>query len=194
MPVTPDAPPLPGALAETERLAALLPRSRILLGPQATRASVTAALRDHPVAHFACHGLSNWANPAASALILHDHAIAAALTVEDLWRLHLTGADLAYLSACDTTSTSLRMADEAVHITAAFQLAGYRRVIGTLWPINDAAAVRMADGVYSFLTEGGTRAPRTERAAHALHHATRLLRADYRTSPTLWAAYIHVGS
>ncbi|WP_216651350.1 CHAT domain-containing protein [Actinomadura litoris] len=36
------------------------------------------------------------------------------------------------------------LADEAIHLAAAFQLAGYRGVIGTLWPVADRPAVRFA--------------------------------------------------
>jgi hypothetical protein len=86
--------------------------------------------RQRPSRHFACHGLWDWANPAASRLLLTDHD-SAPLTVTALMRLHLADADLAYLSACSTTLTSQALADEAVHLTAAVHLAGYRQVIGT---------------------------------------------------------------
>ena len=67
-------------------------------------------------------------------------------------------------------------------------------MIGTLWPIGDAAAATMAIDIYTHLTGNGTRPPRTERAAEALHHATLRLRNKYPASPALWAAYIHVGA
>jgi hypothetical protein len=47
--------------------------------------------------------------------------------------LHLENARLAYLSAYDTTWTAnARLIDETVHLTWAFQLAGYPHVIGIL--------------------------------------------------------------
>jgi CHAT domain-containing protein len=148
--------------------------------------------RQRPSRHFACHGLWDWANPAASRLLLTDHD-SAPLTVTALMRLHLADADLAYLSACSTTLTSQALADEAVHLTAAVHLAGYRQVIGTLWPITDTAAARIATDVYTHLTNGGTQPARTQDSAHALAEATRDLRDDHPALPTRWAAHLHLG-
>ncbi|WP_433364941.1 CHAT domain-containing protein [Streptosporangium sp. CA-115845] len=183
---------LPGAGSEARRLTELLPGSLLLVGPAADHDSVLAALPRHRIAHLACHGLSDTNNPAAGRLLLYDHETRP-LTVTALARLHLAHAELAYLSACGTTETSQRLADQAVHLTAAFQLVGYKHVIGTLWGINDRVAFTVADEVYTHLTDGGTTEPRSERAAHALHHAIRRLRDDYPASPTLWASHIHTG-
>ena len=61
-------------------------------------------------------------------------------------------AQLAYLSACDTAITSTAgLIDEAIHLTTAFQLAGFPHVIGTLWEINDELAVTIADAFYTTL-------------------------------------------
>ena len=125
MPTTPGASPLPGVQAEIDQIGAILPGSQILQGPLATREAVLAAIPHHRVAHFACHGLSDWNAPASSRLLLYDHTTAP-LTVEpSCSRLHLAGAELAYLSACSTTNTSPELADEAVDVTSAFQAAGY---------------------------------------------------------------------
>jgi CHAT domain-containing protein len=114
--------------------------------------------------------------------------------VAEIAALHLPHAGLAYLSACDTTVTSAELADEAVHITAAFQLAGYRHVIGTLWPIDDDAARTIARDVYTHLTNHSTTAPDAASSANALHHATRRMRAARPAAPTLWAAHLHAGT
>jgi tetratricopeptide (TPR) repeat protein len=192
MPDTPGAPSLPGTEAEANLLAGLLPQSLVLTGPQATHGTVLEALPRHRIVHLACHGLTDLGDPSASRLLLHDHA-SRPLTVTIVSQLRLTDADLAYLSACRTTQTSQLLADEAVHITAAFQLAGFRNVIGTVWPILDAAAVEITKGVYAILTENGTARPDTRFAAYALHMSVRGLRDGYRASPTLWAAHVHAG-
>jgi len=38
-----------------------------------------------------------------------------------------------------------------------------------------------------------TPAPDELKAAHALHHAIREVRAEYPDTPALWAAHFHVG-
>ncbi|GAA1619975.1 CHAT domain-containing protein [Nocardia ninae] len=195
MPSTPGVPggmPLPGVHRETRRLTRLLAGPLILDGPNATHDAVATALAGHSIAHFACHGVSDQARPADSRLLLYDHA-SAPLTVTALARLDLTSADLAYLSVCSTTHTTAALVDEAIHLTAAIHLAGYRHVIGTLWPINDAAAIRIAVDFYTRLTRNGTQPPRTEDAAYALAEAVRRLRDDNPMIPTRWAAHLHQG-
>jgi CHAT domain-containing protein len=180
---------LPGVATEAAAISSMIPEALTLSGP--TRSDVLRALPAHDIAHFACHGHIDWLHPAASRLILTDHA-SAPLTLTDIADLRLD-ADLAYLSACNTAVTAGRLADESLHITGAFRLAGYRHVIGTLWPIADDAAAQVATDFYRHLTADGTTAPRPERAAAALHHATTRLRSQYPRIPSLWAAYTHTG-
>ncbi|MBB5960708.1 hypothetical protein FHS29_007336 [Saccharothrix tamanrassetensis] len=45
--------------------------------------------------------------------------------------------------------------DEAIHLLAAFQLAGYPHVAGTLWEINDPIAADIAEAIYAHLTTDG---------------------------------------
>jgi tetratricopeptide (TPR) repeat protein len=189
VPDAPGTPLLSGVAAETKTLRRLLPGALVLASP--TRDTVLAALPDHQVAHFACHGSADWNDPASSRLILRDHQTAP-LTVADVSALRIHG-DLAYLSACDTNVTSPRLADEAVHITGAFHLAGYQHVIGTLWPISDAAAGDITKDFYDNITADGKTPPQTSRSAQALHHAIRCLRARCSQAPMLWAAHTHTG-
>ncbi|WP_367127841.1 CHAT domain-containing protein [Saccharothrix sp. HUAS TT1] len=192
MPDTPGAPPLPSAVAELDEVVALLPGARTLVSAEATRDAVLDALPRCSVVHFACHAVGDPVDPGAGRLLLHDHADAA-LTVELLSRLDLGGTGLALLSACHTSLTAVRLADEAVHITAAFHLAGCANVIGTLTPVNSTAA-RIGAAVHGFLTRGGSIAPHLPDTALALHHAVRLVRAEHLTAPMTWAASIHVGN
>ncbi|MFE3152093.1 CHAT domain-containing protein [Streptomyces sp. NPDC059218] len=181
--------PLPGVHGEMRAISALVPGAHLLADP--TRDKVLESLHGHQIAHFACHALADDTDPGRSRLILPDHA-RAPLTVTDISNLHLNGA-LAYLAACETSVTAPRLADEALHITAAFQLAGYRHVVGTLWSVDDRTAIELAKDFYGHLTDNGTTPPRVERSAHALHYATRRLRDRYPGTPTLWAAHTHSG-
>jgi CHAT domain len=91
----------------------------------------------------------------------------------------LTDAELAFLSACSTSHTSPRLLDEAVHITAAFQLAGYQNVIGTFWPVSEDVSAQITRDFYVHLTHDNAGLPQITEAAHALHYATRGLRKQY---------------
>ncbi|WP_018639583.1 CHAT domain-containing protein [Parafrankia elaeagni] len=76
--------------------------------------------------------------------------------------------------------------DEAIHLAAAFQPAGYRHVVGTLWSVSDAVSVSIADAVYTAVesTRGDV--------ALAVHTAVRAARSRGIES-SWWAAYIHNG-
>jgi hypothetical protein len=190
VPDAPQAPPLPGVVAESETLARLIPGAHVATHP--TRATVLPALSAHRVAHFACHGYADPDTPAASHLVLYDH-LDTPLTVGDISALHLPGG-LAYLDACDTALTRPDLADEAIHLAGAFHLAGYQHVIGTLWPASDTVAETLAATFYSDLTASGTGPPDTNHAARALHRAARQARHDHPRDPTLWAGYTHTGT
>jgi tetratricopeptide (TPR) repeat protein len=186
----PGVPRLPGVNRETQMLAKYIPAVTVLRHP--TSEAVIAALPSNRVAHFACHGYADNANPGASQLILYDHGTHP-LTVADVGRLHLV-SELAYLSACDSAVTNLNLADEAVHLAGAFHLAGYQNVIGTLWPVGDRTARMIAEDFYRQLTSDGTRPPDTSLASCALHSATRRLRERFPDDPAHWAGYIHTGN
>jgi CHAT domain-containing protein len=84
------------------------------------------------VLHLACHAIQN-AEPLNSAIMLHDGH----LTIEDIMRLSLPQATLAYLSACQTAKGDHNAPDQAVHIVASMLFCGFRSIIGTLWCVAD---------------------------------------------------------
>ena len=69
------------------------------------------------------------------------------------------------------------------------QLAGYRHVIASLWPISGEHTAWLANSFYTTLKTTNTD------TATALHQATRELRDDIlqRAHPHLWAPYTHTG-
>ncbi|WP_344204085.1 CHAT domain-containing protein [Nonomuraea bangladeshensis] len=202
----PAAPGVPGRLAhvpaEAATVAALLPGPIVLTvqeedGPsgdgEPTKAEVLRLLPGCAIAHFACHGHNDPADPSASRLLLLDHADDP-LTVAALVPVRLEQVQLAYLSACSTAFTGRAdLLDEAIHLAGAFQLAGFPQVVGTLWEIDDQLAVLVADGFYRDLC-AGTGLPDTSRSAHALHRAVRDMRGRFLHAPSLWAAHLHVGA
>lgn len=191
MPTTPGEDDLLGAAAEAAMLQELWSPRVTTLGltttNPATYDAVTAALPQHDWAHFACHGHIDVTNPSASHLLLADGAF----SVIDLIHTRLTRAELAFLSACTTARTGTELLDEPIHLAAACQLAGYRHVIASLWPIADDQTAELSKCFYNAVKDQTTR-QRTDAAA-ALHHATRELRASNRLQPNLWAPFLHTG-
>jgi hypothetical protein len=220
MPTTPGLPHqgrLPEVAREAHRLQARLPQPTPLTEPEPepepgsgreldadsgsavtghqipTKAAVFARLTEATIAHFACHGSSHPTDPSQSLLLLHDWQHDP-LTVASLAPVNLGHARLAYLSACSSAlNRNQRLLDESIHLTAAFQLAGFPHVIGTLWEIEDMYAAEIAATFYVGITDSG-KAVHTDRAAHALHGTIRALRDRFPRTPSRWAAHLHAGA
>ncbi|GAB3454121.1 CHAT domain-containing protein [Actinophytocola sediminis] len=182
---TPGWPDLPGSTIEATTVHTHQPGSHLFLDEQATTSQVLAALPETTWAHFACHAKASSVTPSHSALLLYD----AELALPQISQLELDYAELAYLSACSTADRGLQLADESLHLASAFQLAGFRHVIASLWPLNDRIAATAATNFYKQLPA----TPTADHAATALHHVTHQLRTAYPDRPDWWAALIHNG-
>lgn len=184
---TPSLPglPLPATAAEALALAEHAPDGLVLRDGRAITTEVLTALGTSTWAHFACHAVVDPASPSTGGLHLHDGQ----LSVGTINGLRLDRAELAYLSACSTARTGLRHADEAVHLASAFHLAGYRHVIGSLWPLGDKVASQAAHAFYRELPPASSSGD----FASVLHRVVRGLRDDHADRPELWAALIHSG-
>ncbi|KUO19798.1 CHAT domain-containing tetratricopeptide repeat protein [Streptomyces dysideae] len=187
---TPGLPPLPHATEEIRLLTNRVPAPTLLTAPEATRQALLSALPTHTHLHFSGHGTQGASTSAGGALHLHDHDEAGPVTVADISRLRLTAAHLAYLSACETARGAIVLADEAIHLAGALQLAGFAHAVAAQWAVDDVGALRVADAFYTALwdTEGNEALP----PAQALHAAVRHLR-DHNPDPLWWAAYVHTG-
>jgi hypothetical protein len=181
VPSAPGAADLPAARAEGETVRTLSPRGDLLAGPAATRDHLLARLPEYASFHFAGHAVGDLLDPSASALFLHDRPV----TVGDIARLRLTEADLAFLSACQTATPGVTLIDEAITIASACQLAGFRHVIATLWPVRDQVAASVAGQFWRARPGTGT--------AAGVHKVAGDLRLRFPDHPSIWAAYVHVG-
>ncbi|MFF4503009.1 CHAT domain-containing protein [Streptomyces sp. NPDC001401] len=196
VPHAPGARPLPHALDEAQSVRTRLPDALVLGADgagSATKRNVMERLPGSAIVHFACHATNHPDDPTRSRLLLLDHPDDP-FTVGDMAAMDLPGARLAYLSACRTAEQSAaELADEAIHLASAFQLAGYPHVIGTLWPVDDRVAAQLADSFYcNLLSPDGT--ADTGRSAQAIHAAVRDLRDRFPRTPFLWAAHLHTGA
>ena len=80
-----------------------------------------------------------------------------------------------------------------VAVLSAFQILGYRHVVGTLWSVNDRIATQVAKSFYASLAGDPTRLAVGEAARH-IRDAARMIRDEMRSSPAHWAAYVHTGA
>jgi tetratricopeptide (TPR) repeat protein len=219
VPSPPGAPPLRAVEAEVGMLVeTAAPHATVVRLPSATPAEV---LRELPLAnmvHFACHAMSDPVDLANSHLLLHSPAPTQAtmattttgpgkLTVSRISAAHASAAELAYLSACSAAeSRKATLADESIHIASAFQLAGFRHVVGTLWQTKDECCREVAEEFYRRLfamlesqqpahknREGEGTQPSMP-AAEALHDAVLKVRAENPGKVLAWASFVHFGA
>ena len=137
-PYAPRQARLPAAVKEVAAAARHFPRQTLLRRREATRDRVLAALREHSVWHFACHGFAAY-DMADTGLVLADDEM---LTIRDITELGSIGAHvrLAVLSACETAVADGGVPDEMVSLPTALIRAGVAGTIGSLWSVAAGAS------------------------------------------------------
>ncbi|KAI0841310.1 CHAT domain-containing protein [Hypoxylon sp. FL0890] len=143
--------------------------------PSLRKDDVLRELQACRIFHFAGHGSSDLAEPSRSCLLLEDWKTNP-LTVGDLrdHRLQENPPFLGFFSACSTGANKVaKLADEGINLINAFQLAGFRHVVGTLWEVSNMHCVDVARVLYETLRDEGM----TDVAVcRGLHRAVRALR------------------
>ncbi|MEU0532322.1 CHAT domain-containing tetratricopeptide repeat protein [Amycolatopsis tolypomycina] len=183
---TPDLPDLPGTVEEAK---AIRPDdAHRLLDREATVDTVKHAIVSATWAHFACHARLDGTSSSRGGLCLADGV----LPLAEITKLDLHEAELAYLSACQTAAAGWRHPDEALHLASAFQLAGFRHVIASFWPLRDHLAATAAADFYTTLakyTESDH-----DGASRTLNRVSKALRERHPDDPHLWAPLMHCGA
>jgi CHAT domain-containing protein len=148
---------LPHALEECAAVAGRFgaAASRALIGPQATEATVTAAIGGRSHVHFATHGRYHGYDLMRSHLVLAaDTKLTLARVVSPL--IDLSHALLVVLSACDSgLSEASRTPDEFLGMPGGFLEGGAAGVLSALWSINDASSALLLDVFYRLHLDGG---------------------------------------
>jgi CHAT domain-containing protein len=114
------------------------------------------------------------------------------LTAEEIATLDLQGTEWAVLSACDTGTGEIRAGEGVFGLRRAFQLAGARTVIMSLWPVDDEAARQWMTALYRhrFVEEKSTARSVNDASVELL----RLRRSrGQSTHPFYWAGFIAAG-
>lgn len=139
-------PSLPLAGREVEAVAAAFGDGiTVPAGPKAKDDLVAVLARfDH--LHLATHGIYRLDEPTESAIYVDDEPL---LLRELIERQLLSGVRLAFLSACQTgISDILSARDEVVGLPSACIRSGAIGVVGTLWPVDDAATLLLVRAFY----------------------------------------------
>lgn len=186
--------PLPATREEVESLRRLFPnRARIFLGREATEERVKALGGESDLVHLACHGLLDPRFPLESALALtlptdpgaeRDNGLLQVWEILEQVRLD---AELVTLSACDTGRGKELAGEGMLGLTRAFQYAGARSVLASLWAVGDRSTTLLMQRFYSHLEQGLRRDEALRRAQLDLLHGS--VGEGAHRHPFHWAAF-----
>jgi CHAT domain-containing protein len=152
-------PSLPGARREVQTIASQWGRrARLLVGREASEAAVLRLAPGADVLHLATHAVIDERSPLSSAVVLapdeddggHNGLLQAWEIIERL-RLDLP---VVTLSGCQTGLGRELNGEGLLGLTRAFELAGARAVLLTLWRVEDRAQAELMVEVYAGLREG----------------------------------------
>ncbi|HEX3126111.1 MAG TPA: CHAT domain-containing protein [Thermoanaerobaculia bacterium] len=181
--------PIPSTREEVEAIANLFPGTQVYLGREATEERAKTLGSQARLLHFACHGLLDERFPLDSALALtlpehpgkgQENGLLQAWEIFESVRLD---ADLVTLSACDSGLGKEMGGEGLVGLTRAFQFAGARSVLASLWSVSDVSTADLMKRFYGYLREGRSK-DEALRAAQS-----DLIRSQNFAHPYYWAAF-----
>jgi len=114
------------------------------------------------------------------------------LLAEEILTLDLRITEWAVLSACDTGAGLVAAGEELFGLRRAFQIAGARTVIVSLWPVDDETTREWMGAVYRSRFGAGQSTAASVRAATMRILASRRNRG-ISTHPAYWGAFVAAG-
>jgi CHAT domain-containing protein len=211
---------LPGAEREVEDIAAVWKQGAgaadvlALGGARASEAEFRRTAPGRRIVHLATHGIflgpecaggKGGAALRQSPLLRSGVALAGAnrrgdtnavddgiLTAEEIASLDLAAAEWVVLSGCETGLGEIAADEGVLGMRRAFQVAGARTTIMSLWPVEDAASREWMKALHRAGREHGLD------AARALRETARALLNERRAQgrsmhPATWAAFVAAG-
>lgn len=150
---------LPGSRTEVRAIKALFPRSTVHVGTEATESRAKAIGHGADYLHFALHGAVDERSPLDSALLLAaDGAENGRLQAWEIFEDVRLDAELVVLSACRSAAGAERAGEGIIGLTRAFQFAGARTVVASLWDAGDRSSARFMARFYQALRAGAPKA------------------------------------
>jgi CHAT domain-containing protein/predicted negative regulator of RcsB-dependent stress response len=154
--------------------------------------ALSPRLRQYQIVHFATHGIVNNEQPGLSGLIFsmvdeYGRPQNGFLRLHDIYNLDLP-VDLVVLSACSSALGKPVEGEGLVGIMRGFMYAGARRIVASLWRVDDRATAALMSRFYREMLQNN-RSP-----AAALRHAQlEMWRQTEWRHPFYWAAFVLQG-
>jgi len=186
---------LPFTRQEADGLLALTPKSSSLraIDFQANRTNVlNGDLAQYRYVHFATHGLLDTERPGLSSLVLSTVDAEGKpqdgfLRANDIYNMKLP-AELVVLSACQTGLGKEVKGEGLIGLTRGFMYAGAKRVVVSLWSVNDKATSELMTKFYRGILKGNQPPAAALRAAQIA-----MWKQEKWKTPYYWAAFTMQG-
>lgn len=123
------------------------------LNKNATKNSFLSIAEDYNILHLSMHGISDLLNPINSSLVFSLLDSNFLLRAADIYTLSLN-ADMVVLSACHSGEGLLQSGEGVISLARAFQYAGAKSVIASLWAASDLATKEIMVIYYQNLEKG----------------------------------------
>ena len=185
--------PLPGTQREVSQLAQLFLQNgrpaQTYLYQSANEAAFKATELDrYRYLHVATHGFVREDEPDLSGLLLYPDSTAGEdglLAVGEVYNLKLR-AELVSLSACETGIGTIASGEGVLGFTRAFLYAGAKRVLVSLWQVQDAATADLMLEYYQRIL-----AEEAPNYSEQLRHAKlQLIAAGEYSHPFYWSPFV----
>ncbi len=118
------------------------------------------------------------------------------LSAEEIQHIDLSECDLAVLSACETALGSTRAGEGLMSLRRAFEIAGAKTVISSLWKINDQTTAKlMMEFYHNYWQKGMTKVEALHQAKLEILRQNRNLSPDQKGAPmpSTWGALVLSG-
>ena len=174
---------------EARSIAAMVSPTDVAIDFDATReAAMSASLGQYRIVHFATHAMVDNSHPELSGIVLslvdrEGKSRDGFLRLYDIYNLKVP-ADLVVLSACSTALGKDIVGEGLISLVRGFMYAGTRRVIASLWEVDDEATSELMTRFYRGMVVQRLTPPAALRAAQL-----ELLTSTKWNAPFFWAGF-----
>nr|NIT61696.1 CHAT domain-containing protein [Fodinibius sp.]NIV16304.1 CHAT domain-containing protein [Fodinibius sp.]NIY30276.1 CHAT domain-containing protein [Fodinibius sp.] len=147
-----------------------------------------APLTDYRYIHLATHAFLGEDYPEQAGILFStpDQKEDGTLYASEIYNLQMQ-AELVTLSACNTARGTLKRGEGIIGLSRAFQYAGARNLLVSLWRVNDRSTAHLMRDFYALLHEGATMPIALQKAKQKMVN-----QVEY-AHPKFWAPFVFIG-
>ncbi|WP_339835188.1 CHAT domain-containing tetratricopeptide repeat protein [uncultured Flavobacterium sp.] len=175
-------------LYSKEEAKALIPfNAKLFMNENASKENFLENCSKYSILHLSTHGTSGTFNEPAT-LVFYDDL----MLIQELYALENCHPQLVVLSACETGIGKLQKGEGAMSIARAFQYAGAKNILFSLWKINDFATAQLMTNFYENFKK-----------TNSFFESNYLSKMDYledneisntKKSPYYWSSFVYYGA